>query len=987
MRQVSESLAGRASYLTLWPMTRREQRGDGRTGLWEELLSTQHEAWIELLQTAKEKAEDWRGLALRGGFPTPALHLKNGHERAIWFDGYVRTYLERDLQDLAAISALPDFRRLMRAASLRLGGLTNQTELGRDVSLPQATVHRWLNLLETSYLLVRLPAYAVNRTKRLIKSPKLFWGDTGVALHLSGQEQPDGSHLENLVLMDLLAWRDARLRRAELAYWRTTVGPGVAHLRRSGRALVACALSFALREAAARFFPVDARRQLLEYANMSRLGRAVLLAWVSVASQACLYPLFTSGGDVLNVAAIVAAASLGGGGVATPSCPCLTEGGAANSYVLTLQNQPSGEVTITVTPDAALTVNGTAGPIQVTVTPQNWAEPITITVNVIDDSVAQGTRTASITNVVTAGDPDFIGLDLGTAVFTITDDDTAQVAITESGGSTTVTEAGGSDVYDVYLTSQPLADVTVTITPSAQVRANGSATPIALVFTTTNYATPQSVTVTALNDAIAEGAHSGSLTHSGSSSDPGYNGLAGATVNASITDNDTAGISVTQTGGTTNISEAGTTDTYSVVLTSEPTAAVTVQVSFATTQVQANGSSSSPLSLNFTTGNWNVAQNVTVSAVNDQVAEGLHISSLTHTGSSTDANYNGLAGASVNANITDNDTAGITVTETGGSTDVAEGGATDTYSIVLTSEPTATVTVTVTPNAQVRANGSATPVALTFTTANWGTPQTVTVAAADDGSAEGAHTGSLSHTASSSDSNYNNFVIGSVTANITDNDVSIGGSVNGLSGGTLVLQNNGGDNLNVTSSGSFTFATALATGSAYSVTILSQPAGQLCSSPLNASGTASANVTNVQIRCVADPPTNGGSTGQADITNVSVNGGGTKVVVTAGTPSINLTFDYFVGMGCDGCAVPLVARLVGNPPPWDNQIGCQVTNNGGTPNTYSGTANLTIPVPATPGVYLLNTQSGNFFCSQNAPSGLLNVTNTNGLTVGILVVQ
>ena len=227
MRQVSESLAGRASYLTLWPMTRREQRGEGRAGRWEELLAVRDDEWLDLLSAGGEKPEDWRALARRGGFPTPALQLGGAKERAIWFDGYVRTYLERDLQDLAAISALPDFRRLMRAACLRLGQLVNQTELGRDAALPQATVHRWLNLLEISYLLVRLPAYAVNRTKRLIKAPKLYWGDTGVALHLTGQEEPGGAHLENLVLHDLVAWRDARLERAELGYWRTVSGEEV----------------------------------------------------------------------------------------------------------------------------------------------------------------------------------------------------------------------------------------------------------------------------------------------------------------------------------------------------------------------------------------------------------------------------------------------------------------------------------------------------------------------------------------------------------------------------------------------------------------------------------------------------------------------------------------------------------------------------------------------------------------------------------------
>jgi uncharacterized protein len=227
MRRVSESLAGRASYLTLWPMTRREQLGLGASGLWESLLGGPSAEWRDLLLAGDPVPDDWRYLALRGGFPTPALELRSAADRAIWFEGYVRTYLERDLQDLSAISALPDFRRLMRAACLRMGQLVNQSELGRDVALPQPTVHRYLNLLETSYLLVRLPAYAVNRTKRLIKAPKLYWGDAGLALHLAGLGEPAGAHLENLVLHDLLAWRDARPEHADLFYWRTATGEEV----------------------------------------------------------------------------------------------------------------------------------------------------------------------------------------------------------------------------------------------------------------------------------------------------------------------------------------------------------------------------------------------------------------------------------------------------------------------------------------------------------------------------------------------------------------------------------------------------------------------------------------------------------------------------------------------------------------------------------------------------------------------------------------
>lgn len=227
MSRVSESLAGRASYLTLWPMTRREQLGLGQCGIWERLFETPDEDWLGVVAESEGTREDWHALARQGGFPVPAVHLGTPEDRAIWFNGYVQTYLERDLQALSSIAALPDFRRLMRAACLRLGGLVNQSRLGRDIGLTQPTVHRYLNLLETSYLLVRVPPYSVNRTKRLIKSPKLYWSDTGLAMHLAQEYEPRGAHLENLVLHDLLVWRDSRPVRAEVLHWRATTGEEV----------------------------------------------------------------------------------------------------------------------------------------------------------------------------------------------------------------------------------------------------------------------------------------------------------------------------------------------------------------------------------------------------------------------------------------------------------------------------------------------------------------------------------------------------------------------------------------------------------------------------------------------------------------------------------------------------------------------------------------------------------------------------------------
>ncbi len=273
MRRVAESLAGRAGYLTLWPMTSGELAGEGRAGLWEDLLRTDDENWVDLVSPGGGKAPDWREAVARGGFPVPALELQTRRERAVWFEGYVRTYLERDLRDLAAVTSLVDFRRLLKAASLRLGQSVNQTEVSRDIGVSQPTVHRWLNLLEASYVLVRLPAFSLNRTKRLIKSAKLYWVDTGLALHVSQLEQPTGAHLENLVLCDLLAWRDARAERAEVFYWRTSAGEEVDFVLEAGGKLLPVEVKATARPGLRDCKGILAFRQ--EYPDLARAGLLV----------------------------------------------------------------------------------------------------------------------------------------------------------------------------------------------------------------------------------------------------------------------------------------------------------------------------------------------------------------------------------------------------------------------------------------------------------------------------------------------------------------------------------------------------------------------------------------------------------------------------------------------------------------------------------------------------------------------------------------
>jgi uncharacterized protein len=223
---VSESLAGRAVYLTLLPFTCSERTGKGGCGPWAKVMQSPGS-----IGGAHPALTQWKEWVTTSAFPKPSLAREKSFS-AKWLDGYVRTYLERDLQSFARIDALVDFRRLLRLVALRTGGVQNQADLSRDAGLSSPTCHRYLNLLEASYLLHRVPAYAVNRTKRLIKAPRMFWCDPGLASHLSGIQGTDelqrspiaGTLLENLVLLDLLAWRESVAPKPEVLWWRTTTG-------------------------------------------------------------------------------------------------------------------------------------------------------------------------------------------------------------------------------------------------------------------------------------------------------------------------------------------------------------------------------------------------------------------------------------------------------------------------------------------------------------------------------------------------------------------------------------------------------------------------------------------------------------------------------------------------------------------------------------------------------------------------------------------
>ena len=221
MRRAADTLAGRASYTTLWPLTRRERLGLGQAGIWSELAAAPVSDWRALVEAQEVPAEDWRGAVRRSAYPTPALELATPDAQGLWMDGYVDTYLERDVRDVSEVARPLDLRRLMRQVCVHVGQVEDQTRWGTDAGVKRSTTSRYLDLLETSYQLIRLPAYAVNRTKRLTKSPKVYWSAPALAMHLAGVQEPTGFHLENAVVSDLVAWSSAQARRPAIMHWRT----------------------------------------------------------------------------------------------------------------------------------------------------------------------------------------------------------------------------------------------------------------------------------------------------------------------------------------------------------------------------------------------------------------------------------------------------------------------------------------------------------------------------------------------------------------------------------------------------------------------------------------------------------------------------------------------------------------------------------------------------------------------------------------------
>ncbi|MCU0579297.1 MAG: ATP-binding protein [Desulfobacterota bacterium] len=222
MKSVSETLAGRAVYFDLFPFSLGEEKEKAFTDWISRLPGPAFPKSLGPVEPVPE-------FSLFRGFLPPVTFLADEDEVAAWWQGYIRTYLERDLRDLSQISSLPDFRRLMGLLALRNGQILKQSELARDAGLSQPTTGRYINLLEISGLLVKLMPYSRNISKRIIKSPKAYWIDPGLVCALAGYRKIQGvapsfkgPWFESLIFLNLLIL--ARTVGGELFYFRTQGG-------------------------------------------------------------------------------------------------------------------------------------------------------------------------------------------------------------------------------------------------------------------------------------------------------------------------------------------------------------------------------------------------------------------------------------------------------------------------------------------------------------------------------------------------------------------------------------------------------------------------------------------------------------------------------------------------------------------------------------------------------------------------------------------
>jgi hypothetical protein len=435
--------------------------------------------------------------------------------------------------------------------------------------------------------------------------------------------------------------------------------------------------------------------------------------------------------------------------IANPSKVTLTEG-TSKLCDLKLKSKPTSNVTLNLIPQHnRLRISKS----NLTFTSDNWDQTQTISISTPDNNIVGDNLNTSINITANTNDTHYKNLS-DTLSVNIKDNDTAGIDFNSS--TITLTEGRLASITRIFkLKSQPMSEVTLNLTSNYENRLLIS--PSSLTFNGSNWNTTQSVTFTAKNNNIAGDSITDTVIINSFSIDTNYNNLSNNSLRVLIKDNDTAGIdfdssSITLTEG------ASISRTFK--LKSQPINSVLLN--FAADKL--NKLIFSPSSLTFTSSNWNTAQSVTFTAINNNISGDDTNVQINITTGTSDVSYKSLSGT-IEVSIKDNDTIGI---DFDSSKIILTEGANTTRTFKLKSQPTSNVTLKLTNNYANRLSISKS--SLTFTPSNWNTNQSVTFTAIDNSITDDNITdGNINITATSTDTHYN--LSTNISYNINDNDI------------------------------------------------------------------------------------------------------------------------------------------------------------------------------------------------------------------------
>ena len=238
--RLSESLVGRMEIVPLFPLSAGELAGQS-----EGFLTRLFTGAVGQLKLPPNPERITHRL-VQGGYPE-TVQRTTEERRAAWFGSYLSTILQRDVRDLARVDALQALPNLLQLLAARSSGLLNLADVGRDAALPHTSLTRYLALLESVFLVQRLPAWSRNLGQRLVKAPKLHLIDTGLACHLLGANterlEADrnllGRILESFVAGELAKQLSWTAPQTKLCHFRTAIGSEIDFLLEDSRGAIA----------------------------------------------------------------------------------------------------------------------------------------------------------------------------------------------------------------------------------------------------------------------------------------------------------------------------------------------------------------------------------------------------------------------------------------------------------------------------------------------------------------------------------------------------------------------------------------------------------------------------------------------------------------------------------------------------------------------------------------------------------------------------